>query len=876
MKVLLTRLAFILFFLFSNFSYGQHWTGNVDSVWNNAANWSAWPLTGQDIVIDPANYTGVAASPFLDSIPLFVPNSIHVLNGALLTIETNLMVNENIICSDSGSFIQMNSGVLTLQDSAGTLQFLNEASADFDFNSLIFYGNIFVDQGATVSFDGNATNIDSLSVTNGGQLLVESGNFFLDYLKVENGLSTQNSGITVNNAHFYVEGTTTYEVSTGNYSPFFKTTGYGAYVVFMDTFQVEGSGNYTGTVDIDFIEGIGDFYNAILNTSPNDVYFNLNIAETHLSSYFKNIFLKLDHPQDSIQAKGNEVIFFNHLNPNNELSIIENEGYMNISSTELWFQNGAHISGNGAFQFHNLRVDVDTSIQQNTQQPLYVSGNLKMKNGLGLSSQGIVLNGTNDQSLKVGYFGSIQDTLAMTYLSIDKPSGEVIPLVNLKITDTLRLLQGSIDLSDSLSFIFGDQANFTGGNSLSYLQGKVVKMNTLDFTFPLGNAGIYAPIRLLSSNSNQNYSANYFRNNPGNLTNFSSPTVAVSSLDYWEVNCLNGTNEVQVGLNWEDAAQHALGTCSGLTLLGLDGSNWLNNTATVNGSCTGNNAGELLSTSTNLNYQRYTLGLGYQPIQEELAICVGDSIMVGGIYYSNPQSALETYTDINGNDSIVMYELKLRPHFFSTKFDTICNNEVYQVGNNSYMNMEGIFTDTLQSIFGCDSIVESHIVWNAIEIEAFQNQNYMDGTINFVHSDTFDYTYQWLDCENSLTDIQGATNSYFIPDTSGVYAVSVELEGCYDTSACVVYTRDYSGVEEQKWREIEVYPNPNNGHFTCELKNTYDHARIEIVDMRGRVVVQKDVSNVSTVHLNLVLNPGSYILKFTTNLGTREERLIIY
>ena len=45
----------------------QDWTGALNSDWNNPGNWSDWPLDGENITIDSANYTGVMADPSINA-----------------------------------------------------------------------------------------------------------------------------------------------------------------------------------------------------------------------------------------------------------------------------------------------------------------------------------------------------------------------------------------------------------------------------------------------------------------------------------------------------------------------------------------------------------------------------------------------------------------------------------------------------------------------------------------------------------------------------------------------------------------------------------------------------------------------------------------
>lgn len=55
-------------------------------------------------------------------------------------------------------------------------------------------------------------------------------------------------------------------------------------------------------------------------------------------------------------------------------------------------------------------------------------------------------------------------------------------------------------------------------------------------------------------------------------------------------------------------------------------------------------------------------------------------------------------------------------------------------------------------------------------------------------------TYQWLDCDNNYYALIGATNQTYTPPATGNYAVEVTLNGCVDTSACMLV--DFTGIEE--------------------------------------------------------------------------------
>ena len=85
-------------------------------------------------------------------------------------------------------------------------------------------------------------------------------------------------------------------------------------------------------------------------------------------------------------------------------------------------------------------------------------------------------------------------------------------------------------------------------------------------------------------------------------------------------------------------------------------------------------------------------------------ICVGDSSLVSGIYYSTDSVIVDTLLSISGCDSIVTTSVVVHDTTFTTNTFTLCCGDSVLSGN-GYKAVTGIFIDTMQSQFGCDSII---------------------------------------------------------------------------------------------------------------------------------------------------------------------------
>lgn len=104
-------------------------------------------------------------------------------------------------------------------------------------------------------------------------------------------------------------------------------------------------------------------------------------------------------------------------------------------------------------------------------------------------------------------------------------------------------------------------------------------------------------------------------------------------------------------------------------------------------------------------------------------------------------------------------------------------------------------------------------------------------------------TYQWIDCSTN-TPIVGAIDSIFAPGSTGTYAVRVTWNGCVYTSPCVrfvgssVLLSNSTAIASTE-NNIQLYPNPTNGHFTISMEESQEQVQIRLMDVSGRVLQEQ-------------------------------------
>lgn len=90
---------------------------------------------------------------------------------------------------------------------------------------------------------------------------------------------------------------------------------------------------------------------------------------------------------------------------------------------------------------------------------------------------------------------------------------------------------------------------------------------------------------------------------------------------------------------------------------------------------------------------------------EELILPDGQKAGATGTYISN----LQTFT---GCDSIITIHLTVKPEYFITSYDTICGNNSFTLPDGQQTDKAGLYTTSLKSVSGSDSIISTHLSVN--------------------------------------------------------------------------------------------------------------------------------------------------------------------
>ncbi len=261
-------------------------------------------------------------------------------------------------------------------------------------------------------------------------------------------------------------------------------------------------------------------------------------------------------------------------------------------------------------------------------------------------------------------------------------------------------------------------------------------------------------------------------------------------------------------------------------------------------------------------------------------ICQGQTYTENGFNVSESGVYTQTLTAINGADSIVTLTLNVNPTFNTELSANICQGQVYNE-NGFNVSEAGVYTQNLTSVNGCDSIVTLSLNINPIfntELSATicQGQVYNENGFNVSEAGVYTQTLTSVNGCDSVVTLTVSVNPTF--DTTinatinagemysefgfneseaGTYVQNLQtVNGCDSTITLILDVN--SSLTDVEYSELSFYPNPTNSKIT--FSSTIES--IEVIDLTGRCVLT--FSNAREINIES-LPSGAYYLRLTNN-----------
>jgi hypothetical protein len=901
--------------LLSTHTFSQNWTGSVSSDWNNSANWSTWPLNGEDLVVDPANFSGVAAQPIIASNSVFTPGAVLIQNGGVLTVGANLTTSDDVECIGAGSMIIQSAGTFSVNSGGGGRLIIDLGGAMTLVNGTVDVGERFIageDALVTIN-DGTAISGQRLLMDLGGQF-IQNGGFVqvTGVCAMADGSLLNNSGYTLNAGTLEVIGEVAMECEAGNFQPYFTQNG-GLFFLTGDLFWFgsspgTGQGRFTLNSGTATVSGIAQ--NMPLSTM--NLYLHLrNDGNLNLNGSLLEAFL----PADSILMDGNPTLNFNGVGN------LINPGVLLATGGKTFFNATTSINGAGSFQWHDVEINSAATIQVLTANDQNVSGDFIHEGTYQANNSVLRLNGALAQSMDGN------NTMNISHLTLDHSGSGVTLNVPLNMTGNLVLNNGIFFTNPTDEFVLYASANSTPGNANAYIDGPMHKVGNTAFVFPVGNNGRWARIEKSATTAvTDTYVAEYFASSYPQIVPVNSPLSAVSNLEYWSLSPIFGNDPITVSIYWEDAASSAISDCNDLTIAQWNGSAWDNILSTTSGVCTGNGSGFVTSANTVNTPGIFTFGFYSGVTTQNLSICAGEQVVVGSNTYQSTGVYIDYLLDVNLNDSIVITNLTvITPNpsvqlngssleasvqtasgynwldcaanltpvgvntfnftpsqngifaleidqngcvdtslclYFTLENAAICPDESYVLAGQNYSS-SGTYSAALTAVDGLDSMVVVNL--SALTVDTQISLNGITLSSANVNATAF----QWIDCQGGF--VPGATSSSFTPSQNGTYALIVSENGCVDTSVCL--SVNTIGIEELTLAALQIYPNPSmDGKVQVECPKA---VRYVLYDLKGNRLLSGEMQDVIALDLS-TLSKGMYLIQLTRAGGdvhTRKLRL---
>jgi len=180
----------------------------------------------------------------------------------------------------------------------------------------------------------------------------------------------------------------------------------------------------------------------------------------------------------------------------------------------------------------------------------------------------------------------------------------------------------------------------------------------------------------------------------------------------------------------------------------------------------------------------YTLNLTVNPVYSQIfdvAICEGESYFAEGA----EQTVSDTYTDVlqtlDGCDSTIITNLTVNSVYEITNNIAICDGESFLAGGME-QTITGVYYDSLLSMDGCDSVIITDLVVNALPVVYLGvDTTICDGNMVTLDAGVFS-AYNWSTGETTQTIDVTANDAYWVQVT--------DANSCMNNDAIWVYVYD--------------------------------------------------------------------------------------
>ena len=244
-----------------------------------------------------------------------------------------------------------------------------------------------------------------------------------------------------------------------------------------------------------------------------------------------------------------------------------------------------------------------------------------------------------------------------------------------------------------------------------------------------------------------------------------------------------------------------------------------------------------------------TLTLSVNPVESTIlsaAICEGTTYTENGFNVSEAGTYTQNLQTINGCDSIVTLNLTINPVANTTLSAAICEGTSY-TENGFNVSEAGTYTQNLQTIDGCDSIV----------------------TLNLTINPTYNITI-----DTSINEGETYEENGFSESEAGTYVHTLQSEfGCDSVITLNLTVNSSLNDVVANAVEVSLYPNPARAYTMLKVEGLKEQTPVYLFDIQGRKL-KEYIMNIGQETLRIDasdLPKGVY----TITIGNTTKKLIV-
>ena len=279
------------------------------------------------------------------------------------------------------------------------------------------------------------------------------------------------------------------------------------------------------------------------------------------------------------------------------------------------------------------------------------------------------------------------------------------------------------------------------------------------------------------------------------------------------------------------------------------------------------------------------------------AICQGCAYTENGFNVSEAGVYTQNIQTINGCDSIVTLTLTVNPVATTTLQAAICEGTAY-TENGFNISQAGVYTQNLQTINGCDSVVTLTLTVNpvattALQASICQGETYAENGFNVSQTGVYTQNLQTINgCDSvvTLTLIVNPVYSFTIDATinqgetyhgngfevseAGTYTQNLQtVNGCDSVIVLNLTVNSSLGDVVANTIEVALYPNPAENYTVLKVQGLKEQTKVALFDVRGRKLREFDLSaGTESVRLDLRDLPSGV---YTLMIGNTTKKLIV-